>query len=63
VLRALAEELGLKAGQLFGIIRVAATGKAVSPPLFETLAVLGRARTLERVDRAIEALASLAGEQ
>src|SRR4030095_2860856 len=33
-LRALAEELGLKSGQLFGILRVAVTGQTVSPPLF-----------------------------
>ena len=58
-LRALADELGLKAGQLFGILRVAATGKTVSPPLLESLAVLGPVRTLARVDRAVEALAAL----
>jgi len=51
-MRALAEELGLKAGQLFGIIRWAATGQKVAPPLFGSLAVLGRERTLARLDRA-----------
>jgi glutamyl-tRNA synthetase len=60
VLRAVADDLGLKAGQLFGIIRVTATGKTVSPPLLETLAILGRTRTLARVDRAIETLTPLA---
>jgi len=55
-MRALAEELGLKAGQLFGLVRVAATGKTVSPPLFESLAVLGRTRTLDRLDQAIQVL-------
>ncbi len=59
-MRALADELGLKAGQLFGILRVAATGGTVSPPLFETLGVLGRSRTLAHLDHAIEALAALA---
>ena len=59
-MRALADNLGLKAGQLFGIIRVAITGSKVSPPLFETMAVLGQARTLARIDRGIEALATLA---
>ena len=34
-------------GQLFGIIRVAATGKKVAPPLFGTLSILGRERVLE----------------
>jgi len=60
-MRALAEELGLKAGQLFGLVRVAATGKTVSPPLFESLAVLGRSRTLARLDLAIQALQGLTG--
>ena len=55
-LRELAEELGLKAGQLFGILRMAVTGQSVSPPLFETMTVLGRAATLERIDLAIRRL-------
>jgi glutamyl-tRNA synthetase len=55
-LRALVQELGLKAGQLFGIIRVAATGKKVAPPLFGTLSILGRERVLERLDKALEKL-------
>jgi glutamyl-tRNA synthetase len=59
VLRAQAEELGLKAGQLFGIIRVAVTGKKVAPPLFGTLAVLGRERTLVRLKLAEEKLSQL----
>ncbi len=51
-LRALTEELHLKAGQLFGIIRVAVTGKKVAPPLFGTLSILGREKTLKRLDKA-----------
>ena len=44
-LRALAEQLGLKAGQLFMPIRVAVTGRTESPGLFETLRAIGhRAR-------------------
>jgi glutamyl-tRNA synthetase len=58
-LRALADELGLKARQLFGIVRVAATGKKVAPPLFGTLGILGRERVLERLDDAEEALEGL----
>jgi glutamyl-tRNA synthetase len=58
-LRTLADELGLKAGQLFGIIRVAVTGRTVAPPLFGTLAVLGRERALTRVDMAEEQLKAL----
>ena len=58
-LRALAEELGMKPGQLFGILRVAVTGQTVSPPLFETLAILGRETTFARLDRAAELLAAI----
>jgi glutamyl-tRNA synthetase len=58
-LRALATELGLKAGQLFGIIRVAVTGKTVAPPLFGTLKTLGRERSLARMDKALAQLAKL----
>ncbi|NJN67322.1 MAG: glutamate--tRNA ligase [Chloroflexaceae bacterium] len=56
VLRALVEELGLKAGQLFGTIRVAITGRTIAPPLFETLTVLGRKRSLARIVRAAQVL-------
>jgi len=55
-MRALAEELGLKVGQLFGIVRWAATGQKVTPPLFDSLAALGRERALARLDAAEEAL-------
>ena len=55
-LRALAEERGWKAGDLFMAIRVAVTGRTATPPLFDTLVALGRDRTLERLDRAIEIL-------
>jgi glutamyl-tRNA synthetase len=33
-------------------IRVAVTGRTATPPLFDTLVALGKARTLERLDRA-----------
>jgi glutamyl-tRNA synthetase len=58
-LRELTEELGLKAGQLFGIIRVAVTGKKVAPPLFGTLSVLGKERVLARLGQAEQALSGL----
>ncbi|HEY7591139.1 MAG TPA: glutamate--tRNA ligase [Candidatus Limnocylindrales bacterium] len=57
-LRALAEERGWKAGDLFMAIRVAVTGRTATPPLFDTLVALGRERTLGRLDRAIERLAA-----
>lgn len=56
-LRDLAEQRGLKAGQLFGIIRVAVTGKTVAPPLFGTLSILGKERALNRIQKAEKALA------
>ena len=55
-LRAAAEELGLKAGQMFMPIRVALTGRTVSPGLFDTLRVVGHDRTLARLDQAINKL-------
>jgi glutamyl-tRNA synthetase len=41
--------LGLKAKVAFGPVRVAVTGKRVSPPLFESLEILGRDATLTRL--------------
>jgi glutamyl-tRNA synthetase len=56
-LRALAEEREMKAGDLFMLLRVAATGRAISPPLFESMEVLGRERCLRRLDEAVARLA------
>jgi glutamyl-tRNA synthetase len=53
ILRPLAEELGLKTGQLFGTLRVAVTGRTVAPPLFQTMAVLGKECCLKRMGEAI----------
>jgi len=58
-LRAAANELGLKAGQAFQPIRVAVCGRKNAPPLFETMAVLGREVCLERMLQAEERLQSL----
>jgi glutamyl-tRNA synthetase len=55
-LRALADELGMKPGVLFGPIRIAVTGRTAAPPLFQTMAVLGRDRCLRRIDSAIAKL-------
>lgn len=46
----LVEELGLKPRHAFGPVRVALTGKKVSPPLFESLEILGREESLARLD-------------
>jgi glutamyl-tRNA synthetase len=56
VLRPLAGELGLKTGQLFGALRVAVTGRTAAPPLFQTMAVLGKERCLRRIEEALDRL-------
>jgi glutamyl-tRNA synthetase len=48
-IRRLAQELGVKPGVLMSAARVAITGQAVSPGLFETMLVLGRERTTSRL--------------
>lgn len=55
-LRELAEDLGMKTGQLFGALRVAVTGRTVAPPLFQTMYVLGKDRTLLRIEKALALL-------
>jgi len=57
-LRPAADRLGLKVGQFLGCVRVACTGKQVSPPLFGTLEILGRERTLQRLAEAQQKLAA-----
>lgn len=57
-LRAAAAETGVKAGQMFQPVRVAVCGRKVAPPLFETLAVLGRELALSRIGRALALLGS-----
>jgi len=61
VLRPLAEELGLKTGQLFGILRVAVTGRTAAPPLFQTMAVLGKEQCLRRIKSALDRLSVFKG--
>jgi len=56
LLRPLAVELGLKTGQLFGALRTAVTGRTAAPPLFQTMAVLGKERCLKRIEAAREKL-------
>jgi glutamyl-tRNA synthetase len=57
-LTALVEELDVKPGKLYQPIRVAITGTTISPGIFESVALLGRDATLERIDRALERGAS-----
>jgi glutamyl-tRNA synthetase len=51
-LRTLAEDLGVKAGDLFALVRVAVTGKRVTPPLFESMEILGRTQCMARLEHA-----------
>ena len=52
---ALIEGLGLKPKQAFTPLRVAVTGRAVSPPLYESFELLGREATLRRLASALTA--------
>ena len=60
-MRGAAETLGWKAGDLFKPLRVAVTGRTVSPPLFESLELLGRPQSLARIDAALDALSAGSG--
>src|SRR5699024_4250333 len=51
----LVDQLGLKPRKAFGPVRVAVTGRRVSPPLFESLELLGRQRSLRRLTAASRA--------
>ncbi|MEV0238077.1 glutamate--tRNA ligase [Nonomuraea sp. NPDC050786] len=57
VLAAVGERHGLKLGKAQAPVRVAVTGRTVGLPLFESLELLGRERTLERLDAALRRLA------
>ena len=59
-LRAAASQLGLKAGPMFQPIRVAVCGRKNAPPLFETMAILGRDVCLARIRQAETNFKSLA---
>ncbi len=59
-MRALADSEGLSAAQLFGAMRMAITGQAISPPLFESMEIIGRETCVARLENAIRSLQSLA---
>ncbi len=58
-LRTAAQDLGVKAGQMFQPIRVAVCGRKNAPPLFETLEVLGRETVMVRIGQACDRISSL----
>ncbi len=57
-LRPLAEELNLKTGVFFGLLRTTTTGRTAAPPLFQTMEVLGKDRCFKRLNSALEKLAA-----
>ena len=58
VARGLAEEMDIGAGKLFQPLRLALTGSSASPGIFDVLVLLGRERSLERIERAVNVLRS-----
>jgi glutamyl-tRNA synthetase len=56
-MREYVDKSGFSASQVFGILRVAVTGQKVSPPLFESMEIIEKAKVLERLQKAIEILA------
>ena len=56
--KAWAEQKGLGLGKVAQPLRVAVSGTAVSPPIFESLELLGRERTMRRIDRCVAAAAN-----
>jgi glutamyl-tRNA synthetase len=56
LLRARADALSVKASDLFSLVRVAVTGRKVTPPLFESMEILGRERCLARIEGALAKL-------
>ena len=58
-MRAYVELSGLNANQVFGTLRAAVTGQKVSPPLFESMEIIGREKVLRRLKKAIELLEKL----
>ena len=55
-MRILVENLGLGPNQVFGILRAAVTGQTVSPPLFESMEIVGKEQALDRIRAAISIL-------
>ena len=56
LLRGMVKDLDVKAGQLFGSLRVATTGQRIAPPLFASIEALGRKRTVELIASAVNRL-------
>jgi glutamyl-tRNA synthetase len=59
-LRSLSDGLSVKPGDLFGLLRIAVTGRTAAPPLFQTMAVVGKDKCLRRIRSAIDRLSAMA---
>jgi glutamyl-tRNA synthetase len=57
--RSAAEQRGISAGKLIHPLRLALTGRGASPPVFDVAAILGKDRTLRRLQRLIDQLTAL----
>ena len=57
-MREYVERKGLTPGQVFGLLRVAITGQKVSPPLFESMEIIGKKTVLERLIKAKKVIES-----
>lgn len=55
-MKAFAKESSFKNGQVFGTLRAAVTGQAVSPPTFETMEILGKDESIRRIKLALDSL-------
>ena len=62
-LRQLVADMELNPGQVFGVLRAAVTGQKVSPPLFESMEIIGRQKVLARVQRAAKILEGLTASE
>ena len=58
ILRPLTTELSLSTGELFGLLRIAVTGRTAAPPLFQTMAILGKDKCLKRLGMAVQLLSN-----
>jgi len=56
ILRSVATELNLRTGEFFGLLRIAITGRTAAPPLFQTMAVLGKEKCLKRFKMTLQLL-------
>ena len=56
ILRPLAAELNLSTRKFFGLLRTATTGRTAAPPLFQTMAVLGKEKCLDSLNAALQRL-------